>query len=672
MLLLTIILGTNGVHGEEINPKVYVIVWNKITLEDMKSMDNVQAIIKEASLGMMNTKGSSGYGGAQGFLTINASGKTHAKNNYIEFYQDGINVKAGQYEISKINDWNKDNRYSPHVGALGDNLHQEGLKTAIYGNSNTREYINLSALIPMDSKGLIDFGNIVDITMEMDEYPFNIKTDYPKLLDEIKDSLADLIVVDVGDLERIYRYGEDLSKEEYNIIRRNILKDIDGFIGDLINEIDLDNSLLMMISPNDGDYNVDSSKLSPIIITGRGMKSGGVISSTTNREYIVSNLDIGPTITEFLGASNNNMTGKSIKTIEKENSLENIIKENQRINTISRVRYRTLLYYGIISIILLILPLIFLVFKIRMFKKIKEIINVFGTILLGTPSILILGSLLKPINIPAYIINLIILLSVLIFLIFLTRNSKDQVLYISGLTIALIVLDLVLKGKLSRYSVLSHDPIIGARYYGIGNEMLGLLLGSTIIFSKGIIERFNNLYIPLVIIIIVLVLIGNPKIGANVGGTLVFIVLMIAYIMEVFEFSINYKIMITLGIFIGLAILLVGYFDIKFNENTTHLGNTFLLIKENGFSKINDIIIRKILVNIKLIGRSFWTYLLLTHIFSHLVLFNHYENKDGISLKVKIAGIVSIIAGFILNDSGLILAAIAMNMITLELYTKTY
>ena len=219
LVLLTIILKSNGVHGEKTNPKVYLIVANKITLEDIKSMDSVQAIIKEGTIGLMNTKGSSGYGGTQGFLTINASGKTYAKSNNILFFQEDINVKIKPYEISRINDWNKTNRYSPYIGAIGDNLHEVGLKTAIYGNSNLpSQYINFSALIPMDSKGLIDFGNIVDITMETDEYPFNIKTDYTKLLHETLNSLGDLIVVDIGDLERIYRYGEDFYQGKNTIL----------------------------------------------------------------------------------------------------------------------------------------------------------------------------------------------------------------------------------------------------------------------------------------------------------------------------------------------------------------------------------------------------------------------------------------------------------------------
>lgn len=37
----------------------------------------------------------------------------------------------------------------------------------------------------------------------------------------------------------------------------------------------------------------------------------------------------------------------------------------------------------------------------------------------------------------------------------------------------IFLLDLITKGNITRYSILSHDPIIGARYFGMGNEMVG-------------------------------------------------------------------------------------------------------------------------------------------------------------------------------------------------------
>jgi hypothetical protein len=46
------------------------------------------------------------------------------------------------------------------IGLLGDTLHAHGLKTAAVGNSDDRSLHREIAAICMDSRGLIDFGNV--------------------------------------------------------------------------------------------------------------------------------------------------------------------------------------------------------------------------------------------------------------------------------------------------------------------------------------------------------------------------------------------------------------------------------------------------------------------------------------------------------------------------------
>ena len=50
------------------------------------------------------------------------------------------------------------------------------------------------------------------------------------------------------------------------------------------------------------------------------------------------------------------------------------------------------------------------------------------------------------------------------------KSIKGLLLSVTGFTAALIVLDIATGGSMIRNSVLGYDPIIGARYYGIGNE----------------------------------------------------------------------------------------------------------------------------------------------------------------------------------------------------------
>lgn len=666
--LLIVLLIPNLSYGAEDAQRVYLIVVNKLTLKDIESMGNLKSIIEEGSIGLMNTRGVSGYTGAESFLTINSSRKAYCNYVSMDFSSRELDGSIVNNSFSRLINLNKDNNYSPHIGAIGDNLHCIGLKTGVYGSSDLINMpLKTAALIPMDSKGLVDYGDIDNITIEDDLYPFTMRTDYVKLLEEIENSPADFIVGDTGDLDRIYRYSEFLSENESNKFREKILLDLDRFIGELTAILDPNKSLLIITSPNSGDIDVDDNKLSPIIFWGKGIEKGILVSSTTEREGIVANIDIGPSIMSFFEAPMDNMSGSPIKFIEKDLSLGDIIVFSQQINTTSKVRFRTLYYYGIFSMIVFALAIVLLLGRIRLSNKMKDIAKVLFAMVLTIPYTFIVTSIFKPKTVYSFIF-ILSLLTILTFLIlWLTRNRENQIVFIGSISVFIIFLDLILKGSISKFSVLSHDPIIGARYYGIGNEMVGLYLGSIIVLSMEILKRRNKSLIPLFLLGISIVLVGHPHYGANVGGTMAFIIATVFYIMEILNKDLNLKRILFIGVAIILLVSIMGFIDIKFNKNTTHLGNTILLIKNNGLNYLNKIIFRKLLMNIKLIGSSFWTYILLLHMILHALAF-HFKEMENKTLIAAIAGLGGAIGGFLLNDSGIILAAICMNLLTARLY----
>ena len=652
-------------HAIEKDPKVYLIIMNRLTIDDIESMDNLKGILSEGSIGLMNTRGVSGYTGAESFLTINSSRKTLA--SYAIDFQTKGNMIVNE-SITRLININENNNYSPYLGAIGDNLGKRGLKTGIYGNSDLIDMpLRSSALIPMNSKGIVDFGNIEDITVEEESYPFVLKTDFDKLLGEVFNSPADLVVADTGDLERIFRNRDNISSVEYKNLRDKILLDLDNFIGELIRNLDKENSLLIITSPNNGDISINNSKLSPIIFWGKSIEKGILVSSTTNRAMIVSNLDIGPTIMEFLKSPMDNMSGNPIKVIEKNIELIDVIKENQRINITSRVRYNTLYFYGIFSMVVLLFCIILSLTQIRLTEKIDEFVKVLSLLVLIIPAIFLIESMFKPREICSFIAILFVLIIASLIILWKTRKHNNHILYIGMITVFIIMLDLIFNGDISRYSVLSHDPIIGARYYGIGNEMVGLYLGSVTIVSIKILEKNPKSLIPLAIFIVSGILTGYPRYGANVGGSIAFIIAIIFFIIEYFEKRLSFKRVLFMIISIIVILSIMGYIDINFSKNMTHLGKTILLIKNNGINYISVIIFRKVLMNIKLIGKSFWTYLLLLHMTLHGLIF-YFKEINEYNLKGFIAGIAGAIGGFLFNDSGIILASLCMNLITIELY----
>lgn len=672
-LLLFIFLSSSISYGESKGEKVYLIVINKLTLDDIEKMDNIKSLANNGSIGLMNTKGLSGYTGVESFLTINSSEKAYGNYNSIDFVRLEPNGPLVNKGLKKLIILNSDNNYLPHIGALGDNLHRLGLKTAIYGNSDsiTTQYRS-SALIPMDSQGVIDYGNIDGVTVEELDHPLLLKTDYEILFNEVYNSLGDFIVIETGDLDRLYRNNNYLSEDEYIRLRKEILLNIDNFIGKLIERIDFSNSLLIITSPNSGDPNIDDSKLTPIILWGKDVKKGVLTSATTNRHLLVTNIDIGPTIMDFFQGPKGNMSGNSIEFIEEDIDISKVKAINDQINTTSKVRYNSLYYYGFFSIIILAIFIIQIITRIRFPEKIQGLFNVLLTEMLIMPSIFIIISLFRPSSILEYLIFLFTSTIISFIILWIIRKKKSKILFIGFISTFLIVLDLLLKGQISRFSVLSHDPIIGARYYGIGNEMVGLLLGSLTIFAMEILKKRNTSLLPLILYILSAILVAHPSFGANVGGTIAFVIAIAFYIKEYFNKGLDIKKVIVLFISVILVISIMAYIDINYNVSPTHLGKNILLIRDKGLNYVGQIVTRKLLTNIRLIGRSFWTYLLLVNMILHGSLIYSLYRIDKKVLLASIAGVAGAIGGFIFNDSGLILTSICMNIITIGIFLNSY
>ena len=678
-----------GIEENSNSKKVYILVVNKLTLQDIEKMPNLTKVINEAGFALMNVRGLNSYTGAESFVTINSSGKTYANNTssqfynligeYKEIYENRIGKIEGDYsvgniEIGRLYIQNEDNRYTPYIGLLGDLLHENGLKTAIFGNSDTIDYTyRYSSFIPMDSKGLIDFGNVDDILIEDEEYPYGLKTDYDKIMNEIKklQNETSLFVIDTGDLFRLHTTSSYISDDRFFEQRNNILNDIDAFIGELINSVNKGESLIFIFSPNSGEEKIKGSRLSPLILWGSNIEESILSSATTKYTGIVSNLDIVPTIAEFFGIKTEKASGNKITLERKEDVFTYIKSINGRIDLTSKIRTKSLTAYGIISIIILLLSALLLVIKIRVDFNINKIIKILILFLYGIPLIYIISSLFNINSI--YKFFLVISALSIIYLFILNRYNGISTFYsLNFLYLIIITLDILLDNAFSKFSVLSYDPIIGARYYGLGNEMVGLLLPVAMISINLIYQRLNNIVTLGIMLLLTVVLVGHPQLGANVGGMISFLSASLLFILEAIEKKFSLKSMAIIALTVAFFLGILGFIDLKFNPNPTHLGEALMKVRDEGLYIANNIIIRKLAMNIKLVGNSFWTKVLFSNIIVQGMLTFLYRNGYKYLINRKInKGYISIIfgsiIGFLVNDSGLVLASIALNICTIFL-----
>src|SRR5690606_38216459 len=115
-------------------------------------------------------------------------------------------------------------------------------------------------------------------------------------------------------------------------------------------------------------------------------------------------------------------------------------------------------------------------------------------------------------------------LVILALLMYFVPTTVDRIWILSlGLAISLIV-DQLTGARLIRDSPLGYDVISGSRFYGMGNEYMGVMIASICTGSCAMLQRLRDSSIGRVITTLIFLMglftMVSPRLGANVGGSI--------------------------------------------------------------------------------------------------------------------------------------------------------
>lgn len=220
-----------------------------------------------------------------------------------------------------------------------------------------------------------------------------------------------------------------------------------------------------------------------------------------------------------------------------------------------------------------------------------------------------------------------------------------------------------------RYSPLGYDPVGGARFYGIGNEYMGVLIGSAIMGWAVLVEytslRRKQKAFGVLFFTALVVVIGYPSLGTNVGGA---IAAVFAFGSTWFTFN-GKKNSWRTGIILSMIVILVlGLFMVLDGANDpgeqSHIGQTVELFRRQGLEALFLIVKRKLAMNIRLIRYSIWSRALLVTLgaiaasFIWPSRFIFWLRKTHPFVAKGVAGVViGSVFALIFNDSGVVAAA---------------
>jgi len=642
--------------------RVIVLLWHGLTWEDARHLQ----FEGPAAWGLMNTRSGGGDSLTGAYLSLGAGARAVGWPDAAEFlpreaaeylYRLHTGVDPGSYvqpEIALIRQAQTVS-YQVEPGALGSAVLEAGEQLKVLGSGS-------AALVGMDRLGRIWHGRLEEELTSVDpRYPFGVRTDYARLAQEILAAEERVVVADLGDPLRFDRYRELLLPEQREVARAVMVAEAGRFVEELAARRP-EGAVILLLSPYPGEQAAREGKwLSPVFCL--GLEEGLLTSATTRWPGIITNMDVAPTVLELLGLSHNHpFIGRAAWVEPSEHAPERLDAVAVRIEVLSRWRglILRLLVLGQIAIYTAVL--------------LCSVLNppLAGGALRGLQAAL-LALLSLPLALLFWGAASAFSLGLVLAVVLLGLRHHRPLFWaavVALATAAALSGDILAGSWLMRYSPLGYDPVGGARFYGIGNEYMGVLVGSSILAwalwagKKASSSRMHQA-LGFLLFAGLLLLIGAPSLGTNAGGA----------VSAVFGFGTVWLafsrgrvsrlsgLMLILG-----ACLVLGLFAFLDQANPSaqqsHFGQTAELFRRDGWEALLMIVRRKVEMNLRLLRYSIWSRALLATLAVLAASFiwpskfiawlrkNHPQALKGIG-----GVVVGAVAALVFNDSGVVAAA---------------
>lgn len=594
---------------------------------------------------------------------------------------------------------NDDERFDAEIGLLAETLTEAGIATTVVGNADGTDEVGAGVsgsiqrqvgLALADSGGVVASGELGTDLLAVDpERPFGLRFDQARVTEAFSEVWlgggADgvVAVVEASDVVRTMRYEPLVSDDRYTELRDVALREADALFAALLAEVDLEHDAVMVLAP----YN-ENRRLGLTVTAWRapGSEPGYLRTASTQRSGIVTLVDVAPTILDLFGVTPPDaMEGRPFEFVRSGDSLDERVEHLVTVNEASRFREHLLTptTFAVVLGLAAVTSFAAAALSGRWSGRARFGIRFASLVILASlpASYLARAFPLEDLGIAFYwgfLVAAALALSATANLVGDRLGAPNAGLVaVLGLMLAVLVLDAMTGSHLSLNAAFGYSPTANSRLYGISNYSYGMVAAAACLlasFLAALPARWGR-RAGVGLLTFVLLVLGVPTWGSDVGGVLAFTPALLLFAAVLFRYRVRLRTVLVAGLVTVAAVTAFGLLDLsRPRSQRAHLGRLFERIDREGLDPLTSIVERKLLANLRVSASSFWVVAIPIGIVFWLFLARHRNGTLG-AVRARIptlqaglaASATAAVLGSFLNDSGAIVGGVALTVVAASL-----
>lgn len=574
-------------------------------------------------------------------------------------------------------------------GLLGETLRAAGRPTAVFGNADAAPPAaggppapvlgRFAAAVAMDRRGAVEGGTVGPAALAWDpSQPGGWRTDVDGLAAQLARAAASgfgLAVVETGDLWRLENQRDRMAPAAYVAARQAALARADRLIGAVSRTLDPRRDLLLILSPlPSADARLQGLALAPAAAWGRGFGPGLLTSATTRFPCVATNTDVAPAILALHGLEPPPaMSGRPLAWSPARGDLAarlETVDGLYRDVAANHLRRPLLIKaYIFFAVAVLALAGAALARRIPAPGLLEPCLLALTAIPLAYLALALWQSATPASSLAAAAGITALLTAAALPLRRLGWTAPFTAVAMA--TVAAVAMDALLGLGLMSRSPLGHSLVGGARFYGIGNEYMGVMVGAALMAGAALVDARPSPGTRLAVLAgwaALTLLLAHPEGGANLGGTITAAAAFGITGVRFFRPRLRPRDAALVAAAALLILATVAAYDFASPpESQSHIARAVTAVADGGWAALAQIAERKLAMNWKLIRWTNWSILFLTSLalYTWFCLRPPHAVRQTLGARpflalgfggVALAAIVALAC----NDSGIVAAATAM------------